>query len=96
MEDGTVIQRYSRSSVYSDSLRTCISFPIDLRLSYAWKTNNEKTSWEFYFAVQDINLGGREKEQSFNRYTGKMSDVEEKADFGIGIPIPSLGLKVKF
>lgn len=96
MEDGTVIQRYSRSYVYSDSLRTCISFPIDLRLSYAWKTNNEKTSWEFYFAVQDINLGGREKERSFNRYTGKMSDVEEEADFGIGMPVPSMGLKVKF
>ncbi len=96
MEDGTIIQRYSRSYVYSDTLRTCISFPIDIRLAYQWKTNNEKTSWEFYFAVQDINLGGRNKEQSFNRYTGKMSDVKETADFGIGMPVPSLGLKVKF
>ncbi|MBP5251377.1 MAG: TonB-dependent receptor [Treponema sp.] len=98
MEDGTVIQRYTRNSVYSDTLRTDISCPVDLRLSYQWKSNNEKTLWEFYFGLQDIfvNLYSPEGNKSFDQYTGEMSEVPDSADFGLGIPIPSFGLKVKF
>lgn len=98
MEDGTVIQRYSRSSEYSDSLRNQISCPVDLRIAYKWKTNNDKTSWEFYFALQDVfvNLYTPKAEKSFNQYTGEMSEIDESADFSLGIPIPSIGVKVKF
>ena len=98
MDDGTVVQRYTRSSVYSDTLRTTISCPIDFRIAYSWKTNNDKASWEFYFALQDafVNLYSPKGDKSFNRYTGEMSDVAESADFNLGIPIPSLGVKVKF
>ena len=96
--DGTVIQRYTRSTLYSDSLRTNISCPVDLRLSYQWKSRNGKALWEYYFAVQDIfvNLYTPKCERTFNKYTGEMSDRVESADFSIGIPIPSVGLKVKF
>lgn len=98
MEDGTVVQRYTRSSVYSDTLRTNISCPVDFRISYGWKTNNDTRSWEFYFAVQDAfaRLYTPKGDKSFNSYTGQMSDVAESADFNLGIPIPSMGLKVKF
>ena len=98
MDDGTVVQRYTRSSVYSDTLRNSISCPVDLRLSYQWKTNNDKASWEFYFALQDVfvNLYTPKGDKSFNKYTGEMSDVAESADFNIGVPIPSIGLKFRF
>ena len=98
MEDGTVVQRYTRSSVYSDTLRTTISCPVDLRIAYQWKTANDKASWEFYFALQDafVNLYSPKGDKSFNQYTGEMSDVPESADFNLGIPIPSIGVKVKF
>ena len=98
MDDGSVIQRYTRSSFYSDSLRNQISCPVDLRIAYQWKTNNDKTNWEFYFALQDafVNLYAPKGDRSFDRYTGEMSDVRESADFNLGIPIPSLGLKVSF
>ena len=98
MDDGTVIQRYTRSSFYSDTLRNQISCPVDLRIAYEWKTNNDKTSWEFYFALQDVfvNLYSPKGDKSFNKYTGEMSDVAESADFNMGIPIPSVGMKVKF
>lgn len=98
MDDGTVIQRYTRSTLYSDSLRTNISCPVDLRLSYQWKSHNGKALWEYYFAVQDIfvNLYSPKCERTFNKYTGEMSDRVESVDFSIGIPIPSVGLKVKF
>ena len=98
MEDGTVIQRYTRSSVYSDSLRTDLSCPVDLRLSKTWKTKNNKAECEVYYALQDVfvNLYSPKTYKSYNKYTGKKSDVSESADFSIGMPIPSVGFKVKF
>ena len=98
MDDGTIVQRYSRSSYYSDTLRTQISCPIDLRLSYQWKTHKDKASWEFYIAAQDIfvNLYAPKGDKSFNKYTGEPSETAESVDFSIGMPIPSLGIKVQF
>ena len=97
-EDGTIIQRYTKSYFYSDTLRTDISCPIDLRLSKKWKSHGGKAEWEFYIAVQDVfvNLYSPKKYELFNKYTGKKSDIKESADSNIGIPIPSLGLKIKF
>ncbi len=98
MDDGTVVQRYSRSSIYSDTLRTQISCPVDLRISYQWKTHNDKFNWEFYFALQDIfvNLYSPKADKSFNSYTGEPSETSESVDFSIGVPIPSIGIKMKF
>ena len=98
LPDGTVIQRYTRSSLYSDTLRTNISCPVDLKISREWKTNGGKTSWEYYFALQDVfvNLYSPKKDKAFNQYTGEMNDTSESVDFSLGIPIPSFGFKVKF
>ena len=98
MDDGTIVQRYSRSSVYSDTLRTQISCPVDLRISYQWKTHSDKFKWEFYFALQDIfvNLYSPKGDKSFNSYTGEPSEKAESADFSIGVPIPSIGIKMNF
>lgn len=97
-EDGSVIQRYTRSSVYSDTLRTSISCPIDLRISREWKSKSGKVSKEFYFGVQDVfaTLYTPKGDKSFNQYTGEMSDAPENADFSLGIPIPSFGIKIKY
>ena len=43
-----------------------------------------------------MNLYTPKGDKSFNSYTGEMSDVEESVDFNIGVPLPSLGIKVKF
>lgn len=98
MEDGTVVQRYTRSSVYSDVLRNEISCPVDIRISYQWMSHEDKVKWEFYFAAQDIfvNLYSPKGDKSYNSHTGKMSDVRDSVDFNIGLPMPSLGLKVQF
>lgn len=98
LEDGTVIQRYTRSSVYSDTLRTQISCPVDIKISKNWETNNGKTKWEFYFAAQDIfvNLYSPKGNRSYNSHTGEMSEVKDSVDFNIGLPMPSLGIKVQF
>lgn len=98
LEDGTVVQRYTRSSVYSETLRTQISCPVDVRVSYSWKTNNEKTRWEVYFGVEDIfvNLYSPKGNKDINQYSGKESDISNDANFNIGIPLPSVGFKVNF
>ncbi|MBO4404911.1 MAG: TonB-dependent receptor plug domain-containing protein [Treponema sp.] len=98
LEDETVMQRYTRSSVYSDTLRTQISCPVDVRVARQWKTNNDRTEWELYFALQDVfvNLYSPKGDRSFDQNTGEMSEVPDSADFNMGIPIPSFGIKVKF
>ena len=98
MDDGRVIQRYTRSSVYSDTLRQNISCPVDLRLSREWKTNGGKTTWEYYFALQDVfvNLYSPRGDKEFNPYTGEMDSEGKAANFNMGVPIPSFGMKVKF
>ncbi|WP_027728355.1 TonB-dependent siderophore receptor [Treponema sp. C6A8] len=98
MDDGTVVQRYTRSSVYSDTLRTTISCPVDLKISREWKTNGGKTSWEYYFALQDVfvNLYQPRGNKEFNSFTGEMDSEAKSASFNLGMPVPSFGLKVKF
>ncbi len=96
LDDGTVIQRYTRKSYYSDTLRTNITCPIDLRIAKQWKSSDGKRSYEFYFALQDLNFIPQKGEETFNSYTGEMSDVDGEADFSLGIPIPSLGFKIKY
>ncbi len=96
MDDGTVIQRYSRSYSYSDILRSNLTCPIDLRISKQWKSDNEKKHFEFYFALQDINFVPQGQKETFNAYTGKMTEVSDDANFSLGVPIPSLGFKMSF
>ena len=84
--------------ISSDTLRTQISCPVDLRLSYQWKTHNDNAKWEFYVAAQDIfvNLYAPKGKKSFNSYTGEPSETSDSVDFSIGLPIPSIGIKVQF
>ena len=56
MEDGTVIQRYSQNSYYSNTLRSDWSFPVDVRVAYKFDTMGGKLKWEIYGGAQDIYL----------------------------------------
>ena len=99
LEDGTVIQRYTRNSFYSDSLRTQISCPIDIRLGYKKKVGkSSRTTLEYYIGAEDIflNLYSPKGEKGFNSRTGKEDDNTSSANFNIGIPMISLGLKISY
>ena len=99
LEDGTVIQRYTRNSFYSDSLRTQISCPVDLRLGYKKKVGkSSRTMFEYYIGAEDIflNLYSPKGEKGFNSRTGKEDDSAASANFNIGIPMISLGLKISY
>lgn len=96
--DGTVMQRYTRNSFYSDTLRTQISCPIDLRLGYKKQIGKSKrASLEYYIGAEDIflNLYSPKGEKDFNCRTGKEENASS-ANFNIGIPMISLGLKISY
>ena len=98
LDDGTVIQRYTRSSFYSDTLRTQISCPVDIRVGYKNKLGKTRGTWEWYVGAEDIflNLYTPEGSRQFDRRTGEMSDQKTSADFNIGIPMISTGCKFSF
>ena len=98
LADGTVIQRYSRSSVYSDTLRSQISCPVDIRVAYKFNSKSGKFKWEIYGGAQDIfvNLYSPKAGETFDAYTGEMSDVPASAGFNIGIPLINIGFKLTY
>lgn len=96
--DGTVMQRYTRNSFYSDTLRTEFSCPIDVRVAHngSFKKHPE-WKWEWYVGAEDIfmNLYSPQGSKQFDQNTGKEKDSSD-ANFGIGIPMISLGLKISY
>ena len=98
LENGTVMQRYSRSTHYSDTLRTQISCPVDVRIAYKFSTMRDKLNWELYLGAQDIfiNLYQPKGGTTFDEYTGEMSDVPATAGFSIGMPLINIGFKLSF
>jgi len=94
---GTPIEQYARQSTYSDSLRNGISVPVDLRLSYGRYGRNSKVYTEWYAGIEDIfvNLYQPAANSTFNSNTGK-ENRDTSADFSIGMPIPSFGVKVSY
>ena len=98
MEDGTVIQRYSQHSWYSNTLRSQISCPVDLRVAYKFETRGGKLKWEIYGGAQDIfvNLYSPKAGSTFDAYTGETSDVPSSAGFNIGIPLINIGFKLTY
>ena len=98
MEDGTVVQRYSQHSWYSDTLRSQISCPVDFRVAYKFETRGGKLKWEIYGGAQDIfiNLYQPKAGKTFDAYTGEMSDVPSTASFSIGVPLINIGFKLTY
>lgn len=97
--DGTVIQRYTRSSFYSDTLRQDISCPIDIRIAYGSNLKKHSNVYrEWYIAAEDILQGiySPSHDKSFDRRTGKETDQSASADFSLGVPLISMGMKFKF
>ena len=96
--EGKVIERYSRTSKYDSTARTDISCPVDLRIGYSNYYRNTKVHWEYYVGAEDvfINLYSPKANRDFDAQTGKESESSQTADFGIGIPMISVGYKVSY
>lgn len=93
----TIMQRYSRSHFYSNTLRTDISCPIDVRISHTGTfKNHPKWKWEWYAGAEDIfmNLYSPKGSEQFNQTTGKKESSD--VNFSIGIPMISLGCRFSY
>ena len=60
---------------------------------------NDRLKWELYFGAQDIfiNLYQPKGGNTFDEYTGEMTDVPASASsFSIGVPLINIGFKLSF
>jgi len=98
LPDGTVMERYSRYDTYDDSLRTGISCPVDVRFGLSGYYSQTKIRWEYYIGAEDIftNLYQAKTNKQFDPYTGDEIKDSDKADFGIGMPLVSVGYKISY
>jgi hypothetical protein len=97
-QTGYYIQKFKRNSYYSDSERTTLSMPFDIKFSLFFFNKNGRTGGEFYFAVENIAslFYKSQANTSFNQYTGKEDTGSTAAVYELPIPIPSVGIKWSF
>lgn len=100
LPDGTVVERYSRTSAYSNSLRTGWSFPIDLKADWHGYFHHSKIRWDYYLAVQDVLAplyhAGASGPAVFDPWTGSTLTGSSVASYNLPYPIPSFGLSVSY
>jgi hypothetical protein len=98
LPDGTVIEKWKRESKSTatrmDAKRTPFALPMDIKFSWHL-TGAAKTKTEIYLAAENVlwfvNTGERNK--SFNTYTGEEEEGSMNANYGLPVPMVSLGLK---
>lgn len=99
LEDGTVVEMYTRKPVYSDILRTNISFPFDLKFSFNSYISKSKVRFEAYIAFDDIfsflTIFLPQDNVETDKYTGE-NRITATSSFSTAIPIPSVGVRVGF
>ncbi len=81
----SIAELYTRRSFYSDTLRTWISLPLDLKISVHNYYKKSRIQWESYIAVEDIlspliKKIAPENNITTNQYTGK-DKTEPSSDF---------------
>ncbi|MCL1818182.1 MAG: TonB-dependent receptor plug domain-containing protein, partial [Spirochaetaceae bacterium] len=93
-DDGTLIEKYKRREVYSDSLRGGFSLPLDIKFSLFRFNKKGKVTTEIYFAVENLlSLVYTPKgNKEYNEYTGKEEPGTDNV-YEIPIPLPSFGFK---
>jgi hypothetical protein len=97
-ETGQYIQKFKRSSSYSDDSRTTPSMPLDIKFSWFFFNEKGRTTGEFYVAVENLSslFYLSKANTTFNQYTGKEDTGSTSAVYELSIPIPSLGIKWSF
>jgi hypothetical protein len=92
------IEKYYWPSVLDSSNRTTPSLPLDIKFSIYGNSNNGKTRWEIYTAIENLLalLYSAEGNTSFNQYTGQIDTGSNSARYDMPIPIPSFGFRISY
>jgi hypothetical protein len=97
-EDGEqtgIIPKYKRANVYSDTERDGFALTWDIKASFFAYSRAGRGRMEFYIAVENIlaMLETRQRNTSFNAYTGKEDRGSNTASYQMPIPMPSIGFR---
>ena len=97
LEDGTVVEMWSREQFYDDNLRSTLSMVLDLKLSFHFYFPKRKLQLEAYIGVQDLltlfykTEGGT----TIDQYSGEERTAPE-SNTSMQMPIPSVGLRITY
>ena len=96
--DPFLIQKFKRTSDYSNTLRDGFSLPLDVKLSWYVFSKKGKGRGEIYLALENCLafIQSRERNTSFDQYTGEEVDGSQTASYQIPIPIPSFGFTYSY
>ncbi|MDR1986670.1 MAG: TonB-dependent receptor plug domain-containing protein [Treponema sp.] len=95
-EDGTkIIEKWKRSSRYSDTERDGFALPLDLKFSFFRFNPGGKVQSETYVAVENALafLKTRQQNTTFNAYTGQEDEGSSTASYQLPVPMLSVGFK---
>jgi hypothetical protein len=93
-----IIERWKRSSRYSDTNRTSWSIPLDIKLSWYFFDSQGRVKTELYLGAENLlsliyNARGN---TTFNTYTGKEDQGSNSAVYELPIPMISVGFKWRY
>jgi hypothetical protein len=90
-----IIQKYKRPSLYSDTERDGFALTWDVKASFFAYSRAGRGQMEVYIAVENIlaSLETRQRNSSFNSYTGKEDQGSNTASYQLPIPMPSIGFR---
>ncbi|MDR2446485.1 MAG: TonB-dependent receptor [Treponema sp.] len=90
-----IIQKYKRPSLYSDTERDGFALTWDVKASFFAYSRAGRGQMEVYIAVENIlaTLETRQRNTSFNSYTGKEDQGSNTASYQLPIPMPSIGFR---
>jgi hypothetical protein len=92
---GLIIEKWKRSSQYSDTERDGFALPLDVKVSFFRFNPQGKVRSEVYVAVENLLsfLKTRQSNTTFNSYTGQEDTGSTTASYELPIPMLSLGFK---
>ncbi|MDR0550660.1 MAG: TonB-dependent receptor plug domain-containing protein [Spirochaetaceae bacterium] len=94
-----LIEKFKRSSTYSDTLRDGFALPLDVKFSWAlFNKKGGKARGEWYIALENclFFISTRERNETFNDYTGEVDQGSQTASYSIPIVIPSVGFTYSY
>jgi hypothetical protein len=93
IQDAYFVEKYHRDMYYSDTRRNGFSLPLDIKFSFFSFNKSGKTQGEIYVAIENTLsfLKTRERNTTFDSYTGKEVEGSDTASYQLPIPMISFG-----
>jgi hypothetical protein len=95
LPDGTVIEKWKRDEVYSDTERNPFSIPLDIKFSFYTFNKKGKVQSEAYLSMENLLtlVYSPQGNTYFNSYTGREEEGSDSANYELPIPMISFGFK---